>query len=70
MGACLVADTLIETEDFVTGMGNDTRSNLNNWLTPFLEELGYKKRRTWALLYLRSLLKPGGRKSLHSGAGD
>ncbi len=39
-------------------------SDLDVWLTPFLEVLGRKTRRTWAPLYLRGLLGPGERKSL------
>jgi SRSO17 transposase len=39
-------------------------TNLDVWLTPFLEMLGRKTRRTWAPLYLRGLLGPGERKSL------
>lgn len=38
--------------------------DLDVWLTPFLEVLGRKTRRTWAPLYLRGLLGPGERKSL------
>jgi SRSO17 transposase len=38
--------------------------DLGAWLTPFLEVLGRKTRRTWAPLYLRGLLGPGERKSL------
>lgn len=38
--------------------------DLDVWLTPFLEMLGRKTRRTWAPLYLRGLLGPGDRKSL------
>jgi hypothetical protein len=39
-------------------------ADLDRWLTPFLEVMGRKTRRTWALLYLRGLLGPGERKSL------
>src|SRR4051794_39806560 len=42
------------------GAGGD----LDRWLKPFLDELGHKKRRTWAPLYLRGLMGPGERKSL------
>ena len=42
------------------GAGGD----LDRWLAPFLAELGHKKRRTWAPLYLRGLMGPGERKSL------
>src|ERR1700709_420967 len=38
--------------------------DLDVWLTPFLDVLGRKTRRTWAPLYLRGLLGPGERKSL------
>jgi SRSO17 transposase len=40
------------------------RCDLDAWLTPFLEVLGRKTRRTWAPLYVRGLLGPGERKSL------
>src|SRR5918998_1738076 len=40
------------------------RGDLDRWLAPFLDALGHKKRRTWAPLYLRGLLGPGGRKGL------
>ncbi len=39
-------------------------TDLDVWLTPFLEVLGRKTRRTWAPLYLRGLLGPGERESL------
>jgi SRSO17 transposase len=39
-------------------------TDLDVWLTPFVEMLGRKTRRTWAPLYLRGLLGPGERKSL------
>jgi DDE superfamily endonuclease len=42
------------------GAGDD----LDRWLEPFLGELGHKRRRTWAPLYLRGLMGPGERKSL------
>ena len=38
--------------------------DLDVWLTPFLDVLGRKTRRTWAPLYLRGLLGAGERKSL------
>ena len=38
--------------------------DLDVWLTPFLDVLGRKTRRTWAPLYVRGLLGPGERKSL------
>ena len=48
--------------------------DLDVWLTPFLEGLGRKTRRTWAPLYVRGLLGPSERKSLqpmaaHLGLG-
>ena len=39
-------------------------ADLDRWLTPFLEVMGRKTRRSWAPLYLRGLLGPGERKSL------
>lgn len=60
----MAADTLIQTEVFMMNMGDNARGGLNGWLAPFLDELGHKKRRTWAPLYLRGLLGPGERKSL------
>jgi len=36
--------------------GSGPASDLDVWLTPFLEVLGRKTRRTWAPLYLRGLL--------------
>ena len=44
----------------IAGVAGD----LDAWLTPFLDVLGRKTRRTWAPLYLRGLLGPGERKSL------
>src|SRR5215204_4815689 len=38
--------------------------DLDEWLKPFLEVVGRKTRRSWALLYVRGLLGPGERKSL------
>jgi SRSO17 transposase len=38
--------------------------DLDVWLTPFLEVLSRKTRRTWAPFYVRGLLGPGERKSL------
>jgi SRSO17 transposase len=38
--------------------------DLDVWLTPFLEVVGRKTRRTWAPFYVRGLLGPGERKSL------
>jgi len=38
--------------------------DLDAWLAPFLDVLGYQKRRTWAPFYLRGLIGPGERKSL------
>lgn len=43
-------------------------TDLDVWLTPFLEVLGRKTRRRWAPLYLRGLLGPGERKSLQTMA--
>jgi SRSO17 transposase len=37
---------------------------LEQWLDPFLEALGNKKRRRWAPLYVMGLLLPGERKSM------
>ena len=48
------------------GAGGD----LDRWLTPFLDALGHKKRRTWAPLYLRGLMGPGERKSLQPMAAQ
>jgi SRSO17 transposase len=45
-------------------VAHDTAHDLDGWLTPFLEVLGRKTRRTWAPLYVRGLLGPGERKSL------
>jgi SRSO17 transposase len=45
-------------------MAADAVRDLDEWLTPFLEVLGRKTRRTWAPLYVRGLLGPGERKSL------
>ncbi|MDB5370908.1 MAG: transposase, partial [Roseomonas sp.] len=36
----------------------------DRWLTPVLEVMGRKTRRSWAHFYLRGLLGPGERKSL------
>src|ERR1700710_2160504 len=38
--------------------------DLDVWLSPFLDVMGSKTRRTWAPLYLQGLLGPGERKSL------
>src|ERR1700740_2841933 len=38
--------------------------HLDVWLTPFLDVLGRKTRRSWAPFYVRGLLGPGERKSL------
>ena len=45
-------------------MAADAVRDLDEWLTPFLEVVGRKTRRTWAPLYVRGLLGPGERKSL------
>jgi len=44
--------------------GHGVAHDLDVWLTPFLDVLGRKTRRTWAPLYLRGLLGPDERKSL------
>ena len=44
--------------------GDESASDLDGWLTPFLDVMGRKTRRTWAPFYLRGLLGPGARKSL------
>src|ERR1700761_7440431 len=48
------------TMEMLDGAGCD----LDVWLTPFLEVMGRKTRRTWAPLYVRGLLGPSERKSL------
>src|ERR1700757_441452 len=45
-------------------VAHDTAHDLDGWLTPFLEVMGRKTRRTWAPLYVRGLLGPSERKSL------
>jgi SRSO17 transposase len=45
-------------------MAADAVRDLDEWLTPFLEVVGRKTRRSWAPLYVRGLLGPGERKSL------
>src|SRR5215217_3701934 len=45
-------------------MAADAVRDLDEWLTPFLEVVGRKTRRTWAPLYVRGLLGPGECKSL------
>ena len=45
-------------------MAADAVRDLDEWLTPFLEVLGRKTRRSWAPLYVRGLLGRGERKSL------
>jgi SRSO17 transposase len=42
----------------------DWEQVLAEWLSPFLEALGHKVRRLWALVYVRGLLGPGERKSV------
>ena len=42
------------------GLGGD----LERWLTPFLEVVGRKTRRTWTPLYVQGLLGPEGRRSV------
>src|SRR6201996_3310341 len=51
----------METE---MAMVDDAGRALDAWLTPFLEVMGRKTRRTWAPLYVRGLLGPSERKSL------
>jgi SRSO17 transposase len=41
------------------------RHRLDDWLEPFLDVLGDKRRRAWAPLYILGLLLPGERKSMH-----
>ena len=45
-------------------MLDDAGGDLDVWLTPFLEVMGRKTRRTWAPFYVRGLLGPSERKSL------
>jgi SRSO17 transposase len=45
-------------------MLDDATCDLDVWLTPFLDVMGRKTRRTWAPFYVRGLLGPGERKSL------
>jgi SRSO17 transposase len=46
----------------------DWREDLESWLAPFLAEMGHRKRRRWAPVYLQGLLGPGERKSLQPTA--
>ena len=48
------------------GLGDD----LERWLTPFLEAVGRKTRRTWAPLYVQGLLGPEGRRSVQPMAAS
>ena len=45
-------------------MLDDAGGDLDVWLTPFLEVMGRKTRRSWAPFYVRGLLGPSERKSL------
>ena len=45
-------------------MLDDAGGDLDVWLTPFLEVMGRKTRRTWAPFYVRGRLGPSERKSL------
>jgi SRSO17 transposase len=45
-------------------MLDDATCDLDVWLTPFLDVMGRKTRRTWAPFYVRGLLGPSERKSL------
>jgi len=60
----LAADTLNWVGALMMDIGDATLGDLDAWLAPFLEELGHRKRRAWAPMYLRGLLGPGERKSL------
>ena len=51
-------------------MVDDAGRALDAWLTPFLEVMGRKTRRTWAPLYVRGLLGPSERKSLQPMAAQ
>src|SRR5215475_3360453 len=42
----------------------DWESEFDQWLAPYLEALGDRRRRPWAPVYLRGLLGPGDRKSI------
>jgi len=46
------------------GMEQGLGGDLGRWLTPFLEVVGRKTRRTWAPLYVQGLLGPEGRRSV------
>ena len=46
----------------------DWRSDLEDRLSPYLSEMGHKKRRMWAPVYLQGLIGPGERKSLQPTA--
>jgi SRSO17 transposase len=46
------------------GEASAIEAALDAWLVPFLDGLGRKTRRGWALLYLHGLLGPAGRRSL------
>jgi SRSO17 transposase len=51
-------------------MLDDVGRDLDAWLTPFLEVMGRKTRRTWAPFYVRGLLGPNERKSLQPMAAQ
>jgi SRSO17 transposase len=44
--------------------GDGWEKHLNQWLEPFLDVLGDKRRRRWAPLYVMGLILPGDRKSM------
>src|ERR687885_2780883 len=46
------------------GMEQGLGGDLERWLTPFLEVVGRKTRRTWTPLYVQGLLGPEGRRSV------
>ena len=59
--ACHLLNSMTEV---LMARGDESASDLDGWLTPFLDVMGRKTRRTWAPFYLRGLLGPGARKSL------
>jgi SRSO17 transposase len=46
----------------------DWREDLEDWLAPFLNAMGHRKRRLWAPVYLQGLIGLGERKSLQPTA--
>src|SRR5215211_2338882 len=54
--------------DAVTAMLDSATCDLDIWLTPFLDVLGRKTRRTWTPFYVCGLLGPSERKSLQPAA--